>query len=491
MKNFFIAIAVAAAVLVSGVGVYSYSHQASFGQFSPTGGETYYLQSSISSTQNTVTLTSFTEPSSGIPYTMSYLNSDIEYGTIRPQTDQSEFVSFTGITQNSNGTATLTGVLRGLSRTPGTGGCVASTTLAHTAPGQTKFILSSPPCFFAEYAAKRNNESITGLWTFSSTSHPKYDSNPVIYASTDLVSYQTLLNTAIAGAATSTFTNMGIVQLATQAQIAAGTASSTAGSPLVAPNKSHQSAAPACDTVACIPVAVNRLISSIFIATSSSYWWGASTTYSGTGTTTLNSPLTIPANSTIPLYLNGVKTFFPSSNGASGTVLSNNGAGSLSWINPPVARYAFGTSTSAAVAGANGFATSTFVTIPSGVMTASSTIELSGSVTCTSGSGSGVCSIALRNSTGNTFGTCTFNAPTASGYAAIFTLTVVSQSLTAQNTFCRLVGLNFTSESTVAFDGTSAASAINTSGALTLSVVAASAANMTALINNYFLVVNP
>lgn len=133
--------------------------------FYPTGGSTYTLQSSVSSTATTLTLSSFKEPVSLIPYTMSYLNSSIECATIDPQTSHSEFVSFTGITQNANGTATISGLARGLGRSyPYT----ASTTLASAHSGQSQFILSDSPCLFILYAVKGNNEIIPGSWTFSS-----------------------------------------------------------------------------------------------------------------------------------------------------------------------------------------------------------------------------------------------------------------------------------------------------------------------------------
>lgn len=136
------------------------------GQYNPSGGGTYRLQSSIGLSATTIKLSSFTEPISGIPYTMAYLASSIAYGTLDPQTsNRSEFVSFTGITQNSDGTATLTGLTRGLSRTPGSGGCVASTTLTQSHSGQSIFILSNSPCFYSEYAVKKNDETITGYWT--------------------------------------------------------------------------------------------------------------------------------------------------------------------------------------------------------------------------------------------------------------------------------------------------------------------------------------
>lgn len=135
------------------------------GTFNVTGGGTYRLKSSIGTTDTTINLSSFKEPVSDLLYTMTKLNTDKGYGTVDPQTTRSEFVSFTGITQNSDGSAALTSVTRGLTRTPAGSSCTASTTLAQRHPGQSVFILSDSPCFFAEYAVKQNNEAITGNWT--------------------------------------------------------------------------------------------------------------------------------------------------------------------------------------------------------------------------------------------------------------------------------------------------------------------------------------
>lgn len=134
-----------------------------------TGGSTYRLQSSISSTQTTITLSSFKEPVSGTPYTMSYLNSSIEYATLDPQTQNSEFISFTGITQNADGTATLTGVTRGLSRSsPYT----ESTTFKTTHAGQSILILSNPPQLYNSLSFKGNDEVITGDWSVPTPVNP-------------------------------------------------------------------------------------------------------------------------------------------------------------------------------------------------------------------------------------------------------------------------------------------------------------------------------
>lgn len=83
-----------------------------------------------------------TEPVSGVNVTMALMNTTIAYGTIAPKTAQSEFISFTGITQNADGTATLTGVTRGLKRGDN---YTSSATFQLPHPGQTIFILSDQP----------------------------------------------------------------------------------------------------------------------------------------------------------------------------------------------------------------------------------------------------------------------------------------------------------------------------------------------------------
>lgn len=134
--------------------------------YNPAGGSTYNLNSSISSTATTITLSSFTEPVSGTPYTMVLLNTNIAFATIAPRTSSSEFISFTNIVQNGDGTATLTGVTRGLAKKyPFTEDVTFK--LPHS--GQSQFILSDAPQVWTEYPAKANDEDITGLWNFEQT----------------------------------------------------------------------------------------------------------------------------------------------------------------------------------------------------------------------------------------------------------------------------------------------------------------------------------
>lgn len=185
--------------------------------FYPSGLKTYTLQSSISSTQSTITLTSFKVPVSDANVTMALMNTSVAYGTIAPRTTNSEFISFTGITQNSDGTATLTGVTRGLDKNyPYT----TSATFQLPHAGATQFILSDAPQVFNKYGALENANTWSGIQTFST--------QPVSTAGlptngTDLATKQYVDNTAtgttstnriiVAGTAGETITKDQVVYL--------------------------------------------------------------------------------------------------------------------------------------------------------------------------------------------------------------------------------------------------------------------------------------
>src|SRR5262245_7943435 len=90
------------------------------------------------SNAGSIILTSL-ETRDGRAVTMSMLGST-GYATIEPGSSKEEIVSFTGITQNANGTATLTGVSRGLDFVSP---YAASTTLQKSHAGGTYFIVSN------------------------------------------------------------------------------------------------------------------------------------------------------------------------------------------------------------------------------------------------------------------------------------------------------------------------------------------------------------
>jgi len=191
----------------------------------PFGAKTYNLASSISSTATSITLSSFQEPVTATPYTMVLIGSDIVYATIAPKTTSSEFISFTGITQNASGTATLTGVTRGLAKkTPFT--TDSAYKLAHS--GQTQFIISDAPQVFNEYVTLDNDETIVGLKTFPGGGTTNAPVSGTSYtAPTNNLEYSSKKyadDLAIAGSPDASTTVKGIVEEATQVEVDAKTA---------------------------------------------------------------------------------------------------------------------------------------------------------------------------------------------------------------------------------------------------------------------------
>lgn len=138
-----------------------------FGATLPIAGATYTLAGSgISSSATSITLQSFTIPQTG----QKILDSDLSttfYATIEPgNRAKQEIVACTTVTQNTGGTATLSGCSRGMSPiTPYT----ASSTLRFVHAGGSQIIFSDAPQLFNQYVAKDNDEIITGGYTFAAT----------------------------------------------------------------------------------------------------------------------------------------------------------------------------------------------------------------------------------------------------------------------------------------------------------------------------------
>jgi microcystin-dependent protein len=85
---------------------------------------------------------------------------DKGYGTIEPNTSNEDAISFTGITQNSDGTATLTGVASTLFISPYTEG----SGLRASHAGSVPFLITNTAAFTATYPNKNNVETITKNW---------------------------------------------------------------------------------------------------------------------------------------------------------------------------------------------------------------------------------------------------------------------------------------------------------------------------------------
>lgn len=88
----------------------------------------------------------------------------IAYGTLEPNTEREEIISWTGITQNGNDTATLTGVTRGLKKKAPYD---QDLTLRKQHGGNTPLVISNNPQVYDKFTSKLNDESIEGVYTFS------------------------------------------------------------------------------------------------------------------------------------------------------------------------------------------------------------------------------------------------------------------------------------------------------------------------------------
>jgi hypothetical protein len=92
--------------------------------------------------------------------------------TIEPgSADREEQISFTGITQNANGTATITGIKNVGFKAPYT----ETSGFLKSHPGGVKAVISNTAGFYANLASKDNDETISGQWIFTNPKIPKMD----------------------------------------------------------------------------------------------------------------------------------------------------------------------------------------------------------------------------------------------------------------------------------------------------------------------------
>lgn len=202
--------------------------------FTPVQAQKFTLAGSgVSAAATTITLQTMQLPD-GRDITMSMVG-DIGYGTLEPGTSREESISFTGITQNSDDTATLTGVTRGRDFVSP---YAASSTLEKAHAGGAIFILTNTSAFYGQrFAILDNTSTITGLWTFPSSSAlwPRAAAtstlsgfNAAVFATKDYVD-----SVATSGAANADETTKGLVEVATSSELAAGTSVGGSGALLV------------------------------------------------------------------------------------------------------------------------------------------------------------------------------------------------------------------------------------------------------------------
>lgn len=166
----------------------------------------------------------------GTPIEMSEAGT-ICFGTLDPGNGSlEEQISFTGITQNSNGTATLTGISNVAFVYPYT----QTSGLSKTHAGATPFVISNTSGFYDRLAGKTDDETITGTWTFTNPNYPRMDTDtpfPTVNEQFATKGYADSLT--FSGAPDATTTQKGIVELATQAEVDARTAVGGTGAALV------------------------------------------------------------------------------------------------------------------------------------------------------------------------------------------------------------------------------------------------------------------
>lgn len=181
----------------------------------PITGQNFYLSGAgVTSSQTTVPLTSLKTPD-GRVITMAMIGTT-GYGTLEPQsTAKTELITFTGITQNANGTATLTGVTRGIDFAYP---YAASSAYRQAHAGGSTFIISNTPNWYYDNFPIQGDNNLN-TWPVASTS----------VASRGYVDYVAFNGASVINA---TSIAKGIVQLATGLQAASSTVTGSTGASL-------------------------------------------------------------------------------------------------------------------------------------------------------------------------------------------------------------------------------------------------------------------
>lgn len=156
------------------------------------------------------------------------------WGVFEPRTAREEYFTWDTSTIANYATTGITINLRGLIRTSPYTTESSTRKFAHPS-GSTVLLFTNAPGFYDSFANKGNDETITGLWQF-----PTGASYPVVGASysaptadTQVATKKYVDDVAIAGAPDATTSVKGLVEIATAAEIGAGTGTGGTGATVV------------------------------------------------------------------------------------------------------------------------------------------------------------------------------------------------------------------------------------------------------------------
>jgi len=184
-------------------------------------GKDYFLSGSgVTLSATTAILTSMEYPDGSLVAMADF--GTVGYGTFEPETDREENFSFTGLTQNANGTATLTGITRGLQfKTPYT----ADNALRNAHAGGSKMRITNSAPFYNNFANKENDETVSQTWTFTNPNVPRMDAAPTYGGGTEeyFATKRYVDGVALVSAPNASTTAKGVVEEATQAETDART----------------------------------------------------------------------------------------------------------------------------------------------------------------------------------------------------------------------------------------------------------------------------
>ncbi len=140
-----------------------------------------------------------------------------------------EQISFTGVTANSNGTTTLTGVKNVLCLSPYT----ETSGLVKQHSGGTTAAVAITSGLLNQFANKGNTETVTGAYTFTTATRPLLTTDTDTGVNEALVTFGQLARTSFSGTVNASTTVKGIVEIATGAELAAGTGTGGTGAVIV------------------------------------------------------------------------------------------------------------------------------------------------------------------------------------------------------------------------------------------------------------------